>query len=231
MRRLVSLLTVIFIMSVAVVPAYAFDWPPKNYDMPRTVITGDTASYMLSGVKSSMRAISNVSLKIMGIIISFSLISYLFNSLVLEKLRMWDAVRKKERGRAVNQFDRALNYDGIVQDRVEKMALGLDAKAAFTGQYLDAIIAERKLNLKVNRLDRHVNFDDIVQDRVEQMEVNHAARWIFMQQYKDDLVEERMMQMEINSEARRRFGTRRRRARVDLRQRMYESEQAYSPDE
>lgn len=175
--------------------------------MPRTVLTEDTAAHMLSGIKSSLGSITNISIKIMGIVISVSLIGSLFDIFVLDKLRMRDVVRKKEWGRAVDKLDRALNYDGIVIDRME----------------------QNKLCRAVNRLDRRLNTDDIVQDRVEQMEINHMAKWRFTQQNLNGLVEERILQMEINNEARRRYSLRKRNriGKIDMNERMYKSEQAY----
>ncbi len=212
MRRLVFCLAVMIVVSSTVVPAYAFEWPPENYDMSYTVITEDTASLALSGIKSSLGSITNISIKIMGIVVSVSLIGSLFDILVLEKLRMREAVRKKEWGRAVDKLDRALNYDSIVIDRLE----------------------QNSLRCAVNRLDRRLNTADIVQDRVEQLEINHMAKWRFMQRNLDGLVEERILQMEINNEARRRFGVRNSRKRLpkpDINQQMYESEQAYLLEE
>ena len=187
MRRFLFPLVILFMVFTLSTPAFAYEWPPPPADIPRTVITADTVSIALSGVKTSLRSITNIGIKIMGIVVVFSLIGSLFDILFFEKLRMREAVRKKQWHRAVDALDRTLNYGEIVGERIE----------------------QNKLRRVANAFDRRLNYEAVVQVRVEKMEINHDAKRQFTLKHMDGLVEERILQMEINDEARRRRRVRR----------------------
>ena len=68
----------ILALGMLLVPAFAVDWPPPAYDMPRTVIDSETAAYALSGLFNSMRAIGDTGLLIIGILFWFHLLVQFF---------------------------------------------------------------------------------------------------------------------------------------------------------
>lgn len=80
MRRLSLFFFTLLIFIAASIPAFAYEWPPPEYEMPRTLLTTESVSYALSGVKLSMGAAANIGLRIMGITASVILIGIIFNS-------------------------------------------------------------------------------------------------------------------------------------------------------
>ena len=72
----------ILALGMLLVPAFAVDWTPPAYDMPRTVIDSETAAYALSGLFNSMRAIGDTGLLIIGILFSVSLVGAIFRWLI-----------------------------------------------------------------------------------------------------------------------------------------------------
>lgn len=72
----------ILALGILLVPAFAVEWPPPAYDMPRTVLDSEAAAYALSGLFDSMRAMGNIGLLIIGILISVSLIGTIFRWLL-----------------------------------------------------------------------------------------------------------------------------------------------------
>ncbi len=69
-------------LAVLLVPAFAVEWPPPVYNMPRTVIDSDAAARALSGLFDSMRAIGNTGLLLLGIVASVVLVSSIFRWLL-----------------------------------------------------------------------------------------------------------------------------------------------------
>lgn len=72
---------------ILVVPALAFDWPPENYDMPRTVLTTDTVKDSLAGLVNSIRSIADTGLIILVVLLPIFLILPFFEKLVLGNLK------------------------------------------------------------------------------------------------------------------------------------------------
>lgn len=72
----------ILALGILLVPAFAVEWPPPAYDMPRTVIDSEAAAHALSGLSDSMRAMGNTGLLIIGILVSVSLIGTIFRWLL-----------------------------------------------------------------------------------------------------------------------------------------------------
>ena len=72
----------ILALGALLVPAFAVEWPPPVYNMPRTAISSETAAYALSGLFDTIRSIGNTGLLILGIIISVSLIGTIFRWLL-----------------------------------------------------------------------------------------------------------------------------------------------------
>lgn len=104
MKKYLSIFLSVMIFSCFCVPAFAYDWPPDNYDMPRTVITEDTASNALSGLFSTIRAIVNIGLLILGIILSVSLIGMIFDSIIPDKARTSRNRENRENRRSIIRY-------------------------------------------------------------------------------------------------------------------------------
>lgn len=79
MWKFVSVILLVFLLC-------AFSWPPESYEMPRTVLDSVTVEESLSGLRSSMGAIANTGLILIGILTSVSLISTIFKRLFLDKI-------------------------------------------------------------------------------------------------------------------------------------------------
>jgi len=72
------------------VSAFAVEWPPANYDMPRTVLTPESAA-------NSIRAMGNTGLLILGVVISVSLTGTIFRWLLsLKPPRNSDRIRERQ---------------------------------------------------------------------------------------------------------------------------------------
>lgn len=88
--------------------AFAYDWPPEEYEMPRTVLTTEGVKESLSGLRDSIRSIANTGLVILGICLSVFLIPLLLNRLVLENLSFRRKTQKasssSERMESVDAF-------------------------------------------------------------------------------------------------------------------------------
>lgn len=99
MRKLICF---ILFFSLLFVSAFAVEWPPENYDMPRTILTPESAEYSLSGLADSIRSMGNVGLLILGITISVSLIGTIFRWLLSIKMPK-DGINRTERRQFRNE--------------------------------------------------------------------------------------------------------------------------------
>ncbi len=86
MRRLLSVILLFTLLLALSVPAFAADWPPETYVMPRTVISSEDVASSLSGFKISLGSIVNIGLVIFGILTSVLLISSIFKKVFLGSL-------------------------------------------------------------------------------------------------------------------------------------------------
>lgn len=83
MRRLLSVILCIFLLLALSVPAFAADWPPKPYVMPRTVINASQIKDALSGLMTTIGSCVNIGLVILGILTSVSLIMTVFRRIFI----------------------------------------------------------------------------------------------------------------------------------------------------
>ncbi len=79
-------------------PVLAYQWPPEEYEMPRTVLTTETAGEALSGLRDSIRSIGNTGLAVLGACLSVFLIPVLFHRLIFENFSSHS--RKGKTGRS-----------------------------------------------------------------------------------------------------------------------------------
>lgn len=87
MKKYLAFLLTVIILSFSVFPVYAYDWPPENYDMPRTVLTIDTVKNSLAGLVNSIRSIADTGLIILVVLLPLFLILPLFDKLVIRNLK------------------------------------------------------------------------------------------------------------------------------------------------
>lgn len=85
-RYFVGLVAALSLALFLAAPAPAYQWPPEEYEMPRTVLTPEIAGESLSGLRDSIRSIGNTGLTVLGICLSVFLIPLLFRQLVFENL-------------------------------------------------------------------------------------------------------------------------------------------------
>ncbi len=83
MRRLLSVILLFTLLLALSVPAFAADWPPEPYDMPRTFITASQIKDSLSGLMTTIGSCVNIGLVILGILTSVSLIVTVFRRIFL----------------------------------------------------------------------------------------------------------------------------------------------------
>lgn len=132
MKKSAVFLALILLLAFCSVPCFAeIQWPPPNYDMPRTVLSESSFDYLSESLKISYGALSSTGLRIAGVVFSVCLISGIFLRLFLDKLNLYNSVWKREFHRKVKAEDRRRNLDSIVDDRVAEMEIGLLAKARF----------------------------------------------------------------------------------------------------
>lgn len=87
MKKNRFVLSALLALLILVAPAFAFDWPPENYDMPRTVLTTDTIKDSLTGLVNSIRSIADTGLLILAVLLPLFLILPLFEKLVFGNLK------------------------------------------------------------------------------------------------------------------------------------------------
>ena len=78
MKKRWSLILVILILSLYSLPVHALSWPPPSYDMPRTVLNSESLDYLSGSVRMSYASVTNIGIKILGIVLSVGLISKMF---------------------------------------------------------------------------------------------------------------------------------------------------------
>lgn len=83
MRRLLSVILFIALFWALSVSAFAADWPPETYVMPRTFITAGQIKGSLSGLMTTIGSCVNIGLVILGILTSVSLIVTVFRRIFL----------------------------------------------------------------------------------------------------------------------------------------------------
>lgn len=125
----------------------AFDWPPKPYDMPRTVLTTELVGSYLGGLFNSVRAVGS-----MGFVVSMILTTIFFIPVFVRKVFLKDfleqqaiskAVGKREFARSVRAADRAKNREAIIDDRVAEMEINSEARKKFRALHPEADLEER----------------------------------------------------------------------------------------
>ena len=87
MKRLLQILLPSLFLSASILPAYAVEWPPPMYDMPRVAYDGSVFSSMVDSLKITMGSIVNTGLRIAGVISSVTLIALVFGRLFLGNIR------------------------------------------------------------------------------------------------------------------------------------------------
>ena len=87
MKKYFAFLFAVIIFLFTVVPAFAYDWPPENYEMPRTVLTADTMKNSLAGLIASIRSIADTGLNIIGVLLPIFIILPLFDKLFFKNLK------------------------------------------------------------------------------------------------------------------------------------------------
>ena len=120
----------------------AFDWPPEPYEMPRTVLTPDILFDCFAGLIQSIKAVANVGLFALGILLCVLVILPKIKRLIFD-VRLDKGVKNNEFRRAVKAADRAKNLDAIVDDRVAEMEISGLARKKFRQLHPDADLEER----------------------------------------------------------------------------------------
>lgn len=124
-----------------------YDWPPKPYDMPKTLLTAELVGSYLGGLFNSIRAIGN-----MGFIISMVLAAVFIIPVFVRKVYLKDfwerqainkAVSKNEFSRSVRAADRAKNRETIINERVAEMEINSEARKRFHSLHRDDELEER----------------------------------------------------------------------------------------
>lgn len=230
-KRLSFVATAVLLFMLFSVPAFAVEWPPKNYEMPRTVLTPDIAGDALSGLFLSIKAMGNTGLIILGITLSFSLIQVIFNRLFLDKIRILRGVQKNEFRRSVQAADRARNMNAIVDNRVAEMEISQKARQKFRQLHPDADFEERlyqrqlshSVDMEFRRLNPGLEVDQAVHRRevslqadgefqrmhpgldvdraVHRREVAHQAAETYRNRYPDEELEDAVQRYDLNRKA------------------------------
>ncbi len=137
----------IFLFSVSFILFCGYDWPPKPYDMPKTLLTTELVGSYLGGLFNSIRAIGN-----MGFIISMVLAAVFIIPVFVRKVYLKDfleqqainkAVSKNDFSRSVRAADRAKNREAIIDDRVAEMEINSEVRKKFRALHPEADLEER----------------------------------------------------------------------------------------
>lgn len=202
-------ITALAIVSLSTVmtsfPAYAFDWPPKEYDMPRTVLTVDLLGQSLSGLAGSIRAIANTGLMILGIWLSVCLIGGIFNKYVMSRIRLREGVEKRELQRVIRAVDRAENMESIVNDRVAEMEVSAMARQRYRELHPRADIEERiyqrELAYNADLEYQALHPRNGIEKRIRQKEISYHADLEYQELHPREGIEKRIRQREITNDA------------------------------
>lgn len=198
------ILAIVFTLNTSF-PAYAFEWPPEKYDMPRTVLTVDLVGQSLSGLAGSIRAIANTGLMILGIWLSVCLIGGIFNKYVMSRIRLKEGVEKREFQRVIKAADRAENMESIVNDRVAEMEVSAMARQKYRELHPRADIEERiyqrelayNADLEYQALHPRAG----IEKRIRQREIANAADWEYRDLYPEADVDNAVYRKEVAHDA------------------------------
>ena len=95
MKKYFAFLFAVVILFLSAVSAFAYDWPPESYEMPRTVLTADTVKNSLAGLIASIRSIADTGLNIIGVLLPIFIILPLFDKLFFQNLKSTKGVLGK----------------------------------------------------------------------------------------------------------------------------------------
>ena len=185
MKKSAIFLAVILLLALSSVPCFAeIQWPPPNYDMPRTVLSESSFDYLSESLKISYGALSSTGLLIAGVVFSVCLISGIFLRLFLDKLNLYNSVWKREFHRKVKAEDRRRNLDSIVDDRVADMEVGMLAKARFRQRHpfadLNEKIYQRELSYQADQAIRQRHPERAYEEAIYRRQISAAAGIEFM---------------------------------------------------
>ena len=185
MKKSAVFLALILLLALCSVPCFAeIQWPPPNYDMPRTVLSESSFDYLSESLKISYGALSSTGLRIAGVVFSVCLISGIFLRLFLDKLNLYNSVWKREFHRKVKAEDRRRNLDSIVDDRVAEMEIGLLAKARFRLRNpladLNEKIYQRELSYQADQAIRQRHPERAYEESIYRRQISAAAGIEFM---------------------------------------------------
>lgn len=204
-KRLCLFLVFVICFTAAAVPAFAVEWPPKSYDMPRTVLTPKLVTDSLAGLRSSIKSMGNTGLLILGITLSVSLIFSMFDDFFLGRLRLLEAVKKNEFRRSVRAMDRAKNLDAIVDDRVAEMEINGMARQKYRQLHPEADLEERlyqrQLAYTADLEFRQLHPEVDLERRLYQRQLSHAADQEFWRRNPGLDIEQAVHRKEISHEA------------------------------
>jgi len=204
-KQFLAISAAVFSILSSAPPALAFEWPPKNYDMPRTVLTTDLVRNTLTGLFGSIRSIANTGLMILGIWLSVCLIAGIFDKYVMNKIRIREGVQKREFQRAIKAADRAENMESIVNDRVADMEVSAMARQRYRELHPRADIEERiyqrelayNADLEYQNLHPRVG----IEKRIRQKEIAYYADREYQSLHPREAIEKRIRQREIMNDA------------------------------
>lgn len=124
-----------------------YDWPPKPYDMPKTVLTTELVGSYLGGLFNSIRAVGSMGFVISMILAAVFIIPVFVRNVYLkdflEQQAIGKAVGKKEFSRSVRAADRAKNREAIINERVAEMEINSEARKRFHSLHRDDELEER----------------------------------------------------------------------------------------
>ena len=120
----------------------AYDWPPEPYEMPRTVLTPDILFDCFAGLIQSIKAVANVGLFALGILLCVLVILPKIKRLIFD-VRLDKGVKNNEFRRAVKASYLSNNLYAIVYDRVAEMEISGLARKKFRQLHPDADLEER----------------------------------------------------------------------------------------
>lgn len=118
------------------------DFSISDSVFPSTVLTPDLFTEFSYIAKESMRSFGSVGLKLLGVVVSVTLIGIIFRILFLNKFDDLVAVSNRNHHRKIKMMDFHRNIDSIVEDRVSDMEVGVMAKARFRLRHPNAEVEE-----------------------------------------------------------------------------------------
>lgn len=204
-KRFIAVTIALFSVLSSTSSAFAFDWPPKNYDMPRTVLTTDLVRNTLTGLAGSIRAIANTGLSILGIWLSVCLIGGIFDKYIMSKIRLSEGVAKREFQRAIKAADRAKNMENIVDDRVAEMEVSAMARQKYRELHpredIEERLYQRELAYNADLEYQELHPERGIEKRIRQKEMAHWADLEYQSLHPREAIERRIRQREIINDA------------------------------